>query len=132
MASHTPTQNSTVTPVTMNTLLTICLTLFLTNYSGSRGIEESCPLNNKDKSNRWYLDEDNDFLRNIAEDTLDKHLARDKYYEAVSKPLQNSCQIVKKIGGFWYGGCGFLDGEKIICMDLLFPAVKNKTCLVYR
>ena len=29
------------------------------------------------------------------------------------------------------GGCGFLDGEKLICMDGLYEDVINNNCLVY-
>ena len=70
-------------------------------------------------------------LQNIKEETLDKHSAREKYYELVTKPLQNPCKILKRIGGTWYGGCGFSDGEKLLCMESLYRAIHNGTCLVY-
>ena len=86
-------------------------------------------------SDKWFAEKDREtdlYLQKLTEETLDKHEAREKYYEAVSKPLQSACKIVKKIGGFWYGGCGFLDGEKLVCMDSLYRAIQNNTCLVYR
>ena len=56
---------------------------------------------------------------------------KDEYYRTISRTSQNSCQIVKQFGGRWSRDCGFEDGEKMICMDTLYEAVKNGTCLVY-
>ena len=56
---------------------------------------------------------------------------KDDYYRTISRTSQNSCQIVKQFGGRWSKDCGFEDGEKIICMDTVYEAVKNGTCLVY-
>ena len=56
---------------------------------------------------------------------------KDEYYRTISRTSQNSCQIVKQFGGRWSRDCGFEDGEKIICMDTVYEAVKNGTCLVY-
>ena len=80
--------------------------------------------------------ETQDFVRNgdlqsIKEETLDKHSAREKYYESVTKPLQNPCKILKRIGGTWYGGCGFSDGEKLLCMESIYQSISNQSCLVY-
>ena len=56
---------------------------------------------------------------------------KDEYYRTISRTSQNSCQIVKQFGGRWSRDCGFEDGEKMICMDTLYEAVENGTCLVY-
>ena len=56
---------------------------------------------------------------------------KDEYYRTISRTSQNSCQIVKQFGGRWSKDCGFEDGEKIICMDTVYEAVENGTCLVY-
>ena len=45
--------------------------------------------------------------------------------------FQSQCQIFKRISGKWLGGCGFLDGEKLICMDGLYEDVITNNCLVY-
>ena len=45
--------------------------------------------------------------------------------------FQSECQIFKRISGKWLGGCGFLDGEKLICMDGLYEDVITTNCLVY-
>ena len=45
--------------------------------------------------------------------------------------FQSECQIFKRISGKWLGGCGFLDGEKLICMDGLYEDVITNNCLVY-
>ena len=45
--------------------------------------------------------------------------------------MQGVCHIIKKIGGNWSKYCGFQDGEKTICMDLLYDAVERNDCLVY-
>lgn len=55
----------------------------------------------------------------------------DLFYEMSSHPLQNYCQVIKRFGGVWYEKCGYLDGEKLLCMDKLYAAVKNKSCLIY-
>ena len=34
------------------------------------------------------------------------------------------------MAGSWMK-CGFLDGEKMLCMDNLYRAITNETCLVY-
>ena len=50
--------------------------------------------------------------------------------------------MLKRIAGSWSSGgdtsqvnskisCGFQDGEKLLCMDGLYKAVQNQTCLVY-
>ena len=56
---------------------------------------------------------------------------KDHYYKTVSLTDQSSCNIVKQIAGKWGDQCGFLDGEKYICIDRLYPALQNGTCLVY-
>ena len=56
---------------------------------------------------------------------------KDHYYKTVSLTDQSSCNIVKQIAGRWGDQCGFLDGEKYICIDRLYPALQNGTCLVY-
>ena len=53
------------------------------------------------------------------------------YYEKASKSVFNKCNILKKIGGQWLGGCGFFDGEKLVCMDGIYKSIKNQNCLVY-
>ena len=45
--------------------------------------------------------------------------------------FQSECQIFRRISGKWLGGCGFLDGEKLICMDGLYEDVITNNCLVY-
>ena len=54
---------------------------------------------------------------NLAE--MDGQQLKEAYYELVPQVQQNSCQILKKIGGAWMKNCGFWDGEKLICMDKL-------------
>ena len=66
---------------------------------------------------------------NLAE--MDGQRLKEAYYELVPQVQQNSCQILKKIGGAWMKNCGFWDGEKLICMDKLYPSIKNDSCLVY-
>ena len=66
---------------------------------------------------------------NLAE--MDGQQLKEAYYELVPQVQQNSCQILKKIGGAWMKNCGFWDGEKLICMDKLYPFLKNDSCLVY-
>ena len=50
--------------------------------------------------------------------------------------------MLKRISGSWISvnyttevsskiPCGFHDGEKLLCMDGLYKAVQNQTCLVY-
>ena len=56
---------------------------------------------------------------------------KNQFYKSLNQPLQNSCKILKKIGGTWGSGCGQLDGEKMICMELLYEDIKNNSCLVY-
>ena len=56
---------------------------------------------------------------------------KDHYYKTVTLIDQSTCRIVKQIAGKWGNQCGFLDGEKYICMDRLYPALQNGTCLVY-
>jgi len=58
-------------------------------------------------------------------------LLRNTYYKMVSETQQTACNIIKRIGGSWIKDCGFLDGEKIICMDNLHEAVKKNKCLIY-
>ena len=56
---------------------------------------------------------------------------KDHFFETLNLPLQNVCQIIKKIGGQWNHECGFVDGEKFICMELFYEALINGNCLVY-
>ena len=63
-----------------------------------------------------------------------KHSTRaevmNNYYQLASLVLSNGCNVVKKMAGSWME-CGFLDGEKLLCMDNLYSAIQNGTCLVY-
>ena len=119
-------------------VLTLCILCTIALHF-AKSLEEVCQASKTalkvQWSDKWFAEKDREtdlYLQKLTEETLDKHEAREKYYEAVSKPLQSACEIVKKIGGFWYGGCGFLDGEKLVCMDSLYRAIQNDTCLVYR
>ena len=83
-----------------------------------------------------------DILDKSGLDEKSKLEVIDKYYEIAAKPIQGSCNVLKRIAGIgWKGSvkgftnkansCGFQDGEHLICMDLLYKAVLNQTCLVY-
>ena len=54
----------------------------------------------------------------------------DNYYHLASLVSSNGCNVLKKMAGNWMK-CGFLDGEKMLCMDHLYRAILNETCLVY-
>ena len=69
-------------------------------------------------------------LKDINLNALDAQESKEIYYETVPK-VQNTCQILKKIGGHWEKSCGFWDGEKLLCMEKLYPFIRNKECLVY-
>ena len=56
---------------------------------------------------------------------------RDLFFRATTESLQNSCRFLKRLGGTWLGGCGYLDGEKLICMDGLYMDILQGKCLVY-
>ena len=56
---------------------------------------------------------------------------RDFYYKTVTQTSQTSCTVLRRFGGRWLSPCGFLDGEKMVCMDSLFDAVQRGKCLVY-
>ena len=56
---------------------------------------------------------------------------RDFFYRMSAETFQGHCNIFKKLSGKWLPGCGFLDGEKLICMDGLYEDVINNECLVY-
>ena len=60
-----------------------------------------------------------------------KYEIKDLFYQSVNKPLQTDCKILKKFGGQWNPYCGFFDGEKMICMDLIYEAIQNGSCLIY-
>ena len=72
-------------------------------------------------------------LKNFAEfEPIDEiNLLRNTYYKFVSETQQTACNIIKRIGGRWIKECGFLDGEKIVCMDNLHEDVSNDKCLIY-
>ncbi len=56
---------------------------------------------------------------------------RDFYHSMVAETLETSCAVFKRVAGRFSSDCGFLDGEKLLCMDGFYDAVKNRTCLVY-
>ena len=62
----------------------------------------------------------------MPDDTL-----RDQFYQMTTQPTQSSCQVFKRVGGQWYNYCGYLDGEKLLCMDGLYKSVMKKECLIY-
>lgn len=66
---------------------------------------------------------------NKPEKDLDKR--RDQFYQMSAQPLENPCHLLKRVGGVWFEQCGYLDGEKLICMDKLHKSVIKKDCLVY-
>lgn len=84
-------------------------------------------------SNNFVAEEDKLIQEELFEelDKYDKMAVPEKYYQMVSKPLQSHCNILKNFGGQWNKRCGFLDGEKMVCMDGLYRAIKNKSCLIY-
>ena len=57
--------------------------------------------------------------------------ALDTLFKMSAQPLNSHCHVLKRIGGVWFEPCGFLDGEKLICMDPLYQSVINNNCLIY-
>ena len=49
----------------------------------------------------------------------------------LNQPVQTSCKILKRIEGQWFKKCGYLDGQKFVCMEKLYEAIQNDSCLVY-
>ena len=47
------------------------------------------------------------------------------------QPVQTSCKILKRIEGQWTKHCGYLDGQKFVCMEKLYKSIQNDSCLVY-
>ena len=109
----------------------ICSTLILLTPA------KFCDYNELNKSWRkaCFEEQDNDVLSYIknyhGEKEVSNYKYKDDYYKTISRTVQNSCQIVKQLSGRWANQCGFSDGEKLICMDGLYEAVMNNTCLVY-
>lgn len=79
------------------------------------------------------VQQDEQRLKNLAdfEPIDDPSLLRNEYYRIVSETQQTPCNVLKRIGGRWIKECGFLDGEKIVCMDNLYYDVKGGKCLIY-
>ena len=62
----------------------------------------------------------------------DKKRLREFFYRMSAQPFANHCNIIKTIGGQqWLGGCGFINGEKLVCMDKLYQDLQRSDCLVY-
>ncbi len=82
-------------------------------------------------SNQITLEEDEQKAKELieAEEVFDKVEAINEYYESITKTMQSHCNIFKRIAGHWKDR--FLDGEKLICMDGIYKAILNQTCLVY-
>ena len=49
----------------------------------------------------------------------------------LNQPVQTSCKILKRFEGQWFKKCGYLDGQKFVCMEKLYEAIQNDSCLVY-
>jgi hypothetical protein len=65
------------------------------------------------------------------ENNSDKLSVKNTYYKNIAQPLQTICHVLKRVAGRWNKMCGFLDGEKLLCMDGIYTAVKSGNCLVY-
>jgi len=120
------------------TITSFCWILFMVNYTAAT---ESCDeADLVQKIAEWantlpvLVKQDEKRLKNFREFepiTDNPSLLRNEYYRMVSETQQTACNIIKRIGGRWLKECGFLDGEKIVCMDNLHEAVKTDTCLIY-
>ena len=84
---------------------------------------------------KQYLDNQDTERMQIVHNNLkmlNSSLLKDMFYENINKPLQNECKILKKVGGSWRpNSCGFVNGEKMICMDVIYKALKDDSCLIY-
>ena len=83
-------------------------------------------------SNSIYQEQDEKRMENLLKDYNfeEKSELIDNFYNLMSEPFQSkSCNIVKRFAGTWK--YGFLDGEKLVCMDGIYKAVKNGNCLIY-
>jgi hypothetical protein len=72
-----------------------------------------------------------DQLTSSAAENSDKFSVKNKYYKMIAQPLETICHVLKRVAGRWSQNCGFLDGEKLLCMDGIYTAVKSGNCLVY-
>ena len=124
----------------MTSELFILLIIVIVNCISAEG-KESCT-DNADflqevadwtKSLPILVKQDEARLKNLAsyEYIHDVNLLRDTYYKTVSQTQQTSCTILKRFSGRWIKECGFLDGEKIVCMDNLYEDIKDNKCLIY-
>ena len=84
---------------------------------------------------KQYLDNQDTERMQIVHNNLEmlnSSLLKDMFYENINKPLQTECKILKKVGGSWRANsCGFVNGEKMICMDVIYKALKDDSCLIY-
>ena len=85
-------------------LFILCILCTIANLAKSEEVCQTTSRKNAVKvqwqSDKWFAEKDQEtsqYLQNIKEETLDKHEAREKYYEIVTKPYQNACQILKKM-----------------------------------
>ena len=56
---------------------------------------------------------------------------QEDYYKLITNLDRDECSIFKRISGTWAPTCGFNDGEKLLCMEKLYSALQNGSCLVY-
>lgn len=113
--------------------------LFLFAYFASHVSSESCSDDLVDEIAQWsnnldvLIAQDKKRRRNLDElpSPSDVKAVRNVYYKTVSETQQTACNIIKRFGGRWLRECGFLDGEKIVCMDNLYKDIEAGNCLVY-
>ena len=71
-----------------------------------------------------------DFLADFSP-TQSKWENKESYYKIVSQPVQKVSNVFKKLAGRWATDCGFMDGEKLVCMDGIYQDIQAGNCLVY-
>ena len=85
---------------------------------------------NFDFITRHFQAKDNNHLEYLETSNSKPH-PKNMFYRLINQPIQSSCKIFKKIAGIWNNQCGFFDGEKIVCMENLYEAIQNGSCLIY-
>ena len=98
-------------------------------HSDKKPLFENATLN-FDFITRHFQAQDNNHLEYLETSNSKPH-PKNMFYRLINQPIQSSCKIFKKIAGIWNNQCGFFDGEKIVCMEKLYEAIQNGSCLIY-
>jgi len=69
-------------------------------------------------------------FQEVSASNAPAHRVRDLFYHLPNLVLNSPCAVGKRLGGVWDSNCGYLVGDRYLCLDALYKADGEECAVV--